>query len=76
MLGMSVLIGAVTGFGGMYVSYYGDIASGATITLTGAAIFVAVYLAGLVRGRFGRLAVAEDQPSLGERELGNIRISG
>jgi manganese/iron transport system permease protein/iron/zinc/copper transport system permease protein len=51
MLGLSVLIGALTGFGGMYVSYYGDIASGATITLTGAAIFVVVYLAGIVRGR-------------------------
>jgi manganese/iron transport system permease protein len=58
MLGLSVLIGALTGFGGMYVSYYGDIASGATITLTGAAIFVAAYLVGVVRGRAGRRALA------------------
>jgi len=58
MLGLSVLIGALTGFGGMYVSYYGDIASGATITLTGAAIFAVVYLVGVVRGRLGRRALA------------------
>jgi manganese/iron transport system permease protein/iron/zinc/copper transport system permease protein len=58
MLGLSVVIGALTGFGGMYVSYYGDIASGATITLTGAVVFavvyVAVYVVGLARGRTGR----------------------
>jgi manganese/iron transport system permease protein/iron/zinc/copper transport system permease protein len=51
MLGLSVLIGALTGFGGMYVSYYGDIASGATVTLTGAAVFAVVYVGGLARAR-------------------------
>jgi manganese/iron transport system permease protein/iron/zinc/copper transport system permease protein len=49
MLGLSVLVGAACGFGGMYVSYHGDIASGATITLFGAAVFAVVYLGGLLR---------------------------
>src|SRR2546421_6219858 len=43
MLCLSAGIGVVTGFAGMYISYYGDIASGATITLAGAAVFAAVY---------------------------------
>ena len=54
MLGLSVVVGALCGFAGMYVSYYGDIASGATITLVAAALFVVVYLAALARGRTGR----------------------
>jgi ABC-type Mn2+/Zn2+ transport system permease subunit len=49
MLATSVLVGAACGFGGMYVSYYGDIASGATITLFGAGVFAIVFLAGTVR---------------------------
>jgi manganese/iron transport system permease protein/iron/zinc/copper transport system permease protein len=51
MLWLSVVVGAATGLGGMYLSYYADIASGATITLTGAAVFAVVYVIGLVRGR-------------------------
>ena len=57
MLALSVLVGALCGFGGMYVSYYGDIASGATITLFGAAVFSVVYLAGLVRDALRRRAL-------------------
>lgn len=59
MLGLSVLVGAFTGFGGMYVSYYGDIASGATITLFGAAIFAVVYLGGLATGRLRALPAVD-----------------
>ena len=51
MLFLSVAVGAVTGFAGMYLSYYGDIASGATITLAGAALFVVVYATSAVRRR-------------------------
>ena len=54
MLGYSVLVGGLCGFGGMYVSYYGDIASGATITLVGAGVFAVTYLGGLLRGRLRR----------------------
>lgn len=38
---LSTLIGAVTGFGGIYLSYYYDLASGATIVLLAAGMFVA-----------------------------------
>jgi ABC-type Mn2+/Zn2+ transport system permease subunit len=51
MLGLSALVGALCGFGGMYLSYYADIASGATITLTATAVFAVAYLTTLVRGR-------------------------
>lgn len=39
MLILSTLIGALTGFLGMYLSYYVDVASGATIVLLQASIF-------------------------------------
>jgi ABC-type Mn2+/Zn2+ transport system permease subunit len=42
MILLSTAIGAVTGFSGMYLSFYVDIASGATIVLTQAAVFVVV----------------------------------
>jgi manganese/iron transport system permease protein/iron/zinc/copper transport system permease protein len=51
MLVLSTLVGAATGFAGMFVSYYADIASGATITLTAAAVFCALYLRELLRSR-------------------------
>ena len=59
MLWLSAAVGAACGFGGMYLSYYGDIASGATITLTGAAVFAVVYLSGLARRRRPALAGIE-----------------
>lgn len=39
---LSTAIGALTGFGGIYLSYYIDVASGATIVLAQATVFVAV----------------------------------
>jgi len=39
MILLSTLIGALTGFVGMYLSYYVDVASGATIVLLQAAVF-------------------------------------
>ena len=50
MLWLSTLIGAVTGGVGMYVSYFADISSGATIVLVGAALFVVTYAATGIRG--------------------------
>ena len=44
LLMLSTLIGAATGFFGMFVSFEYDIASGAAIVLLGTAIFLAVYL--------------------------------
>ncbi len=40
MVVISVIVGTITGFLGMYVSYYTDVASGATIVLLQAALFV------------------------------------
>jgi len=72
MLALSILIGALSGFGGMYVSYYGDIASGATITLFGAAVFAVVYLGGMVRHRFRR-GVVENLPAGEESFVARVR---
>jgi manganese/iron transport system permease protein/iron/zinc/copper transport system permease protein len=59
MLGLSVIVGGLCGFGGMYVSYYGDIASGATITLFAAGVFAVVYVGGLIRARVRRTHLHE-----------------
>lgn len=44
MLVLAVAIGATTGFVGMYLSYYLDIASGASIVLTQGALFALAYM--------------------------------
>ncbi len=57
MLGLAGVIGAVGGFVGMNASYHLDIASGPMIVLTGAAIFVVVFvLGGSARSRVRALA--------------------
>lgn len=43
MLRLSALTGAVSGFAGMYLSYYLDIASGAAVVLVAAALFLAAF---------------------------------
>ena len=43
MLLLSVMIGAVSGFAGMYLSWYLNISSGASIVLVSSALFVVVY---------------------------------
>ena len=45
MLVLSTIVGALCGFAGMYVSFYFDVASGATIVLVAAALFVVVFTA-------------------------------
>ena len=40
MMLLAVLIGVVSGVVGLFISYYRDLASGATIVLTAAAIFL------------------------------------
>ncbi|MHB8513389.1 MAG: metal ABC transporter permease [Actinomycetota bacterium] len=71
MLLLSTLIGAATGFAGMYVSYYANIASGATITLTGATLFIVVYLAQIIRDRKRRHALGAEALS----DIGPFRIA-
>ncbi len=47
----SALIGAGTGFVGMYISYYVDVASGATIVILQAIVFACVLFVGVTRKR-------------------------
>ncbi len=54
MLLLSTLIGALTGFIGMNLSYHLDLASGATIVLTQASIFVLILLISSIRKQAGR----------------------
>jgi len=54
MVILSVLIGAITGIFGMYVSYYVDIASGATIVLVQATIFGISLLVTTLQNRANR----------------------
>jgi ABC-type Mn2+/Zn2+ transport system permease subunit len=52
MLGLSVVIGAASGFAGMYVSWYLNVSSGASIVLVASALFVVVYaISGARAGR-------------------------
>lgn len=51
MLWGSGLMGAACGFAGMYLSYYADIASGATIVLVATAVFAVVYVYTAMRDR-------------------------
>jgi ABC-type Mn2+/Zn2+ transport system permease subunit len=51
MLWISVATGAACGFVGVYLSYYLDWPSGATVVLTAAALFVLAYLVSTVRNR-------------------------
>jgi manganese/iron transport system permease protein/iron/zinc/copper transport system permease protein len=52
---MSVVIGALCGLVGLYISYFVDVSSGANIVLTAAAVFVLAVVVSSVRNR---LAVA------------------
>ena len=53
MLWLSTLVGALCGLGGIYLSYFLDVASGATIVLVAAGVFVAVFGWTSVRRRLG-----------------------
>jgi len=44
-------VGAALGFVGVYLSYYLNVSSGATVVLTGAALFAIVYAWSAVKGR-------------------------
>lgn len=57
MLWLSALIGAVCGFVGMNLSYHLDVASGPTIVLVGATMFVVALVLSGARGRRGIAAV-------------------
>ena len=46
LIGLATLIGALTAIGGLYLSYWFNVASGATIVLVQTAVFIAVLIGG------------------------------
>jgi manganese/iron transport system permease protein/iron/zinc/copper transport system permease protein len=72
VLALSTLIGGISGLAGMYLSYYVDISSGASIVLFAAGLFAAAMLYSTVRERIDvargaarrRLAVAHEEAGL------------
>lgn len=60
MILLSTAIGGLTGFAGMYLSFYVDVASGATIVLLQASVFVVVLGVMALRHRVGERLVAFD----------------
>lgn len=66
LLMLSVLLGALCGFAGMFLSYYWDVASGPAIILLAAAAFGFVYLATSLRGPRRRLRAAAAPSPLGQ----------
>jgi ABC-type Mn2+/Zn2+ transport system permease subunit len=56
MVVISTVLGALTGLFGMYLSFYVDVSSGASIVILQAAVFCLVLLAQAGRNRLGRLA--------------------
>ena len=68
MMLLSTVMGAATGFMGIYISYWWDIASGAAIVLLQAAIFVVVIAATTIHARLmGR--PSEEAVRLSSREV-------
>ena len=61
---ISVVLGAACGFAGMFVSYYGDIASGPAIILLAAAIFGVIYAGTGAATRLGHAHGPDRSPLL------------
>ncbi|HXF57159.1 MAG TPA: metal ABC transporter permease [Actinomycetota bacterium] len=57
MLAISVVVGTLCGFFGVYLSYYLNISSGASVVLLSAAVFVVAYAVSGVRRRLASAAV-------------------
>ena len=62
VMAISVLVGALCGFTGIYVSYYVDISSGASIVLVAAGAFMLALLYSAVRNRVAASGLAADPP--------------
>jgi len=52
---LSVIVGALSGLIGIYLSWYADVSSGATVVLVGTVLFLAALLQGSLRSRLVRL---------------------
>lgn len=68
LLLLSTALGGLTGFLGMYLSFQADVASGATIVLTGGLVFLVISVIGLIRRTrwFDRLAAPTSQARTAE----------
>ena len=76
MLLLSTLIGAATGFFGMFISFEYDIASGAAIVLLGTAVFLAVYLGSEIWLRMQpQEAVGVPAPALAARQAQSLDLA-
>jgi len=62
MMAISVVVGALCGFTGIYVSYYVDISSGASIVLVAAGAFMLALLYSAVRNRIAAAGLAPETP--------------
>ncbi len=62
MMVISVLVGALCGFFGIYVSYYVDVSSGASIVLVAACAFMLALLYSAVRNRVAAAGLAPEAP--------------
>ncbi len=70
LFAIAVLIGAFTGFLGVYISWFADVSSGATIVLVQAAVFVLTLAWGVLGSRRGRNAARRAERLAGlERSL-------
>src|SRR5438132_159197 len=68
MMGLSVLIGALSGFFGIYISYYVDIASGASIVLLSAGLFTAALVYSSLRQRLASMRRIAPTPSAAQTQ--------
>jgi manganese/iron transport system permease protein/iron/zinc/copper transport system permease protein len=62
MMAISVAVGALCGFTGIYLSYYVDISSGASIVLVAAGAFMLALLYSAVRNRIAAAGLAPETP--------------
>jgi manganese/iron transport system permease protein/iron/zinc/copper transport system permease protein len=62
MMAISVVVGAACGFTGIYVSYYVDISSGASIVLVAAGTFMLALVYSAIRNRLAAAGLAPDIP--------------
>lgn len=67
MMALSVLIGALCGFAGIYASYYVDISSGASIVLVAAGAFMLALLYTAIRNRIAASGLAAEPVPAGSR---------
>jgi manganese/iron transport system permease protein/iron/zinc/copper transport system permease protein len=72
MLWVATLVGALCGLTGIYLSYFLDVASGATIVLVAATLFVAVYSVVSLRQRLSGRAARHEAAASRARSIAGL----